>query len=190
MQISQDSEMQIEEIRRRQEQVLVSEAGRKRKAELEFEQRSVKAEEEGSVAMILAHGKVEVDQLKTQTDLDRTKMRLETWRVTQIADAESKNNASKIAADLEAEHAIIEASWKEEQMIMDAEVTKCEASMEAEAIKNLAAKRGHDMMIREKEILKQLANKGSFNLIGTSGDRLVGAMLNGTFGTPGAAGAS
>jgi hypothetical protein len=48
-------------------------------------------------------------------------------------------------------------------------------------IKNLAAKREHDLLMREKSILCQLADKGNFNLIGTSGDKLVNAMLQGTF---------
>merc|ERR1719478_769705 len=129
--------------------------------------------------MILANGKVEKDQFTAKTDLDRSKMRLETYRVRQLADAETKANSSKIKADLEAEHAIIQASWQEEKMVMDAEVIKCEAGMEAEAIKTLAAKREHDLLLREKEILKQLSSNGSFNLIGTNGDRIVGAMLKG-----------
>lgn len=181
LQIRQDSEMQIEEIRRRQEQVLVAEAGRKRRAELEFEQRSVKAEENGEVAMIEANGKVEVDKLKCQTDLDRTKQEFTTWRITEIAKAESNSNSARIKADLMEEQAIIEASWKEEKMLNDAEVIKCEAAMEKEAIRNMAAKREHDLLIREKGILGQFATKGSFNLIGTPGDKLISAMLKGTF---------
>merc|ERR1719254_108897 len=56
LQIKQQSEMEILEIARRQDQVLVQEAGRKRRAEIEFENRSVKAEEEGSVALIKSKG--------------------------------------------------------------------------------------------------------------------------------------
>lgn len=181
LKIRQDSEMEIEEIRRKQEQVLVGEAGRKRRAELEFEQRSVKAEEEGSVAMILANGKVEVNRLTCQTTLDRTRKTLEAWRINQVTDAETRCNAKKTAADHTQEAAIIQGAWQEEKMLMDAEVTKCEADMESEAQKNLAAKREHDHLIHEKELLKQCAGKGSFNLIGSSGDRLVNAMLKGTF---------
>jgi hypothetical protein len=180
LQIQQDSEMTIEEIKRRQEQTLVTEAGKKRRAELEKEQRNVKAEEEGSVGMLLAQGKVAVDKQKVNTDLARTKMQMETWRVKEMAEAESRACTKKIEADLDEEKAILEAGWQEEKMLMDAEVTKCEADMEAEAIKNLAAKREFDMLMREKGILKQLATKGSFNLVGTSGDRLVNAVLTGT----------
>merc|ERR1712232_1191767 len=151
-------------------------------AELEKEQRNVKAEEEGAVAMLLAEGKVRVDKLQVNTDLNRTKSKMETWRVKEMAEADSKAQSKKIAADHEEEKAILQASWQEEKMLMDAEVMKCEADMEAEAIKNLAAKRQFDMQIREKGILKQLASKGSFNLIGTSGDRLVNAVLTGTLG--------
>jgi regulator of protease activity HflC (stomatin/prohibitin superfamily) len=181
LQISQDSEMSIEEIRRRQEQVLVGEAGRKKKAEMEFDQRKVKAEEEGEVGMIVAKGKIEVDNLRAQTDLERTKMRLEAWRIKQLAEAETKANQDKIGADLQAEEELVRADAELEKMMNDAEVMKAEAGTEAEASKTLAARREHDFLLNEKAILAKLATKGKFNLIGTAGDELVAAMLKGNF---------
>lgn len=181
LQISQESEMQIEEIRRRQEQVLVTEAGRKRRAELEFEQRSVKAEEDGAVAMVQAQGKVEVQKLTTNTELNRTKMKMETVRTTEVATAQSNKNSKMIAADLEQEEEEIKAAWQMDKMICEAEVTKAEASAEAEASLHLAAKREHEKNMREKGILQGLAEKGRFNLIGTPGDRIITAMMKGTF---------
>lgn len=174
------SEMQIEGIRRAQEQTLVAEAGKKRQAELQFEQRSVKAEEEGEVAMIISRGTVEVKMLTTQTDLDRTKQRLETWRVKELNDKETSAYAKRTQADLDCEKEVIKASWMEEQMIAQATITKCEAGVEKDAIASLAAKREHDLLLREKIILEKLADKGSFNLIGTSGDAMVGAVLRGS----------
>lgn len=174
------SEMQIEGIRRAQEQTLVAEAGKKRQAELQFEQRSVKAEEEGEVTMILERGKIEVKMLTTQTDLDRTKQRLETWRVSTINDKETSTDAMRVQADLDCEKEVIRASWREEEMIARATITKCEAGVEKDAIASLAAKREHDLLLREKSILEKLADKGSFNLIGTSGDAMVGAVLRGS----------
>lgn len=181
LQISMESEMQIEEIRRRQEQVLVTEAGRKRRAELEFEQRSVKAEEDGRVAIIKAEGKVDVMKLTTNTELNRTKLKMETQRTSDIATAEANANVKKIAADLAEEEEVIKATVQMEQMVFDAEVTKYEADAESEASRHLAAKRSHELALREKGILGRLAEQGKFNLIGTPGDRMISAMMAGSF---------
>merc|ERR1719253_1684161 len=116
MQINQESEMQIKEIRRRSEQVLVTESGRKRRAELEFEQKSVKAEEDARIALIQAEGKAEVMMLEVQTQLDRTKTQLETYRVQEIAKAEGDTSAMKIKAELQAEQEVIKGGWMEEKM--------------------------------------------------------------------------
>jgi len=181
MQIKQESEMTIEEIKRRGEQVLVAEAGRKRRAELEFEQRSVKAEEDGRVALIDMEGKAEVMKIQAQTELQRTKTKLETYRVMELAKSESEANAFRKGADLEVEEAIIEAGWQEEKMINDALSVKHEAGSEQEAGRWLTAKRKHEAELKEKRILGELAKDGHFNLVGTSGDKVVGAMLSGNF---------
>mmetsp|Transcript_70301 Transcript_70301/g.128751 ORF Transcript_70301/g.128751 Transcript_70301/m.128751 type:complete len:436 (-) Transcript_70301:126-1433(-) len=180
--ISMESDMDIENIKRKQEQVLVTEAGRKRRAELEFEQRSVKAEEDGRVAMVSAEGRVEVMKVQTNTELNRTKMKMETVRTTEYAQAQASANTKKIQADLEQEEEEIKANWQMEKMVCEAEVTKFEAGAEAEASLHLAAKRKHEMDLREKGILAGLAERGRFNLIGTPGDRIISAMMSGTFG--------
>jgi len=182
MQIKQESEMQIEEIKRRSEQVLVSESGRKRRAELEFEQRSVKAEEDARVALIEAEAKAEVMALEAKTQLNRTKTQLETYRVMEIAKAEADAAAEKIKAELEAEQESIKAGWQEEKMKCEAQATKHEASAEKEASRCLVAKRKHDLDLREKAILANLAETGDFNLVGSSGDQLISAMMSGKLG--------
>jgi len=180
MQIKQESEMTIEEIKRKSEQVLVSESGRKRRAELEFEQRSVKAEEDGRVALIDAQAQAEAQILQVTTQLNRTKTELETWRVKAVSEAEANASALKVKADLDEEAAIIQGSWQEEQMICDAEATKHEASAEKVASRCLVARRQHEMDLREKSILEKLAVSGNFNLTGVPGDRIVSAMLTGS----------
>lgn len=180
MQIQQESEMNIEEIRRKGEQVLVSEGGRKKRAELEFEQRKVKAEEEGTIALIEAESTVEVMTLETQTKLNRTKMQFETWQISEMAKAESQGATMRIKAELEAEEAVIRASWEEEKMVCEAAATKHEAGAEQEASKCLAAKRQHELDLREKGILMKLAENGDFNLIGSAGDKLIEAMMSGS----------
>lgn len=179
LQIRQSSDMAIEEIKRKSEQVLVSEAGRKKRAELEFEQRSVKAEEDGRINMIEAETQVEVQKMAVLTQLSRTKTELETYRVTELAKADAQAAATKIKAEMDFEAATIEAGWQQEKMICDAEATKHEADAEALASKCLVAQRKHELSTREKTILAGLAAKGDFNLTGSAGDTIVGAMMSG-----------
>lgn len=181
LQIKMESEMAVEEIRRKQEQVLVSEAGRKRRAELEFEQRSVKAEEDGRVALIEAEGKVDVMHTETKGELDRKKTTLETFRIEELSKATAAASELKIDSNLEEEQAVIEAEAEAERMVMDAQIIKAEAASEKIASKCLAAKRKHDMDLREKSILGRLAERGRFNLIGAPGDRMINAMMTGKF---------
>lgn len=181
MQIKLESEMAIEEIRRKAEQVLVSESGRKRRAELEFEQKSVKAEEDGRVSLIEAEGKTEAEMVEVNGQLKRTKMQLETFRLVELNKAQTAATEVKIEADLEEEQAIIEGKYMEEEMVCEAGTTKSEAETEKRAHTLLAKKRKHDLDLREKQILSELAATGTFNLIGSSGDKVVSAMMTGSF---------
>lgn len=174
-------DMDIEQIARVQDQTLVQEAGRKRRAEIDFESRKVKVEEEGVVAKIQAEGKVEVKQLTVSQELERTKMRLETIRVIEVGKAEAQAMEVRMKAEETAEIEVIKAQWQEEKMISDAEVTKSTAEMEAAAIKGLESKRRHELEMKEKGILSSFAQMGKFNLIGSFGDKMVGALLNGSF---------
>jgi len=179
-QIQIDRDMQIEEIKRRSAKVLVAEAGAKKRAELEFEQKSVKAEEDARVAFIEAEAKAKVEEMEAQTQMNRTKMLLETERVRELAKAEANAQEIKIRADLMEESSTIEAQALEKEMLSNAEVIKLEAMAEKEATRNMAAKRKHELDLHEKRILLGLSEKGNFNLVGTSGDRLVNAMMTGS----------
>lgn len=182
LQINQDCDMAIEKISREKEQCLVTEAGRKKKAELEFDKRSVKAEEDGRVAAITAEMEAEVMILNATAQLNRTKTELEAWRIGELAKAEMEGLVIKTKGELAAEAKLIEANWEEEQMICEAEATKHEASAEKEASRSLIAKRKHELEMREKGILSKLAEVGRFNLVGASADRLIEAMLSGSLG--------
>lgn len=183
LEIKQESEMQVEEIKRKAEQVLVTENGRKRRAELQFQQKKVRADEEAGVATLEAEEKGEVALKRSQAKLNRTKTSLETARVDETSRTEAAANARRIRADTIAEEKEIEAQWMEEQMVCDAEATKFEADAEKEASKSLVAKRQHELELREKRILGKLAAGGHFKLIGTPGDQLVSAMMTGHLGT-------
>jgi len=179
--ITMQKDMDLEQISRTQDQTLVQEAGRKRRAEIDFENRKVKVEEEGLVIRIQAEGKIEVKQITVSQDLERTKMRLETMRVTEVASASAKANEVRLKAEETAEIETIKATWQEEKMRSDAEVTKSSAEMEEAAIKGLAAQRQHQLEMKEKGILSSFAQAGKFNLIGSFGDQMVGALLKGSF---------
>jgi regulator of protease activity HflC (stomatin/prohibitin superfamily) len=181
MQIKLDSEMAIEEIRRKCEQVLVTEAGRKRKAELEFEQRSVKAEEDGRVALIQSEGITEVNMVDVQSQYNRTKQQMETFQLTEVARAAAAHEAVKIAADHEAEALDIEAGYKYDEMRYEGLCLKAHASYEKDSSRTLFAKRKHELDLKEKGMLCELARIGNFNLIGTAGDRIIDAVMKGSF---------
>jgi regulator of protease activity HflC (stomatin/prohibitin superfamily) len=181
LEIKLESEMAIEEIRRKCEQVLVAESGRKRRAELEFEQRSVKAEEDGRVILIQSEGKADAEEVEIKARKDRTKLQFETLQVTEVAKAQAAAGATKVEADHEQERALIEADYKQAEMEYEAGVLRAHASYEKDAYRLLVRKRRHEYELKEKQILAELAETGKFNLIGTSGDKMVQAMMSGTF---------
>jgi len=179
LRINMQTAMNIEEIKRRLEQTLVAEQGRANRAELEFDQRKVKAEEDGRVALIDAESTSQVTHLETETQLKRTKVTLETLQVQENAQAKEYDLTVRKEAELNGEVREITASMNEKTMICEAEATKYEAAAEKEASKGLIHARKHELDLREKEILASLAGTGNFNLVGTSGDRLVAAMMTG-----------
>jgi len=179
MKISQESEMAIEQIKRTSEQEIVKQQGRKKRCELQFEQDNVKSEQDGKVALIQAEGKAEVKKLEVLATLNRTKTECDTDRVEQLAKAEADATAIKLKADLDHEKVVIEASWQEEADLCEAAATKYEAGAEKEMSRSYVAKRKHDMDLREKAILENLAKSGNFKLIGTSGDKVINAMMTG-----------
>jgi len=179
--IKMASEMAIEEISRRADQVLVTEAGKMKRAELNFEQNSVKAEEDARVALIEAEATAEVEMVKQKAKLERTKIQLESKHVRSVADAEAEAENTRMQAELAEEKATIEAQWQECEMLSDAQIIKYDASAEKEATRNMAALRKHELDLREKHILKDLAMNGNFNLVGTAGDKLISSMMSGSF---------
>merc|ERR1712157_334766 len=157
MKISQESKMAIEQIKRTSEQEIVKQQGRKKRCELQFEQDNVKSEQDGKVALIQAEGKAGVKKLEVLATLNRTKTECDTNRMEQLAQAEADATAIKLKADLDHEKVVIEASWQEEADLCEAAATKHEAGAEKEMSRSYVAKRKHDMDLREKAILENLA---------------------------------
>lgn len=140
----------------------------------------MKVEESGKVSMIAAEMKGEVKHKELESKLHRTKTSLETYRIGEIAKAEATSVAERITADVKEEEMIIEGTWKMQKMICEAEATKHDASAEKEASRTLVAKRTHEMDLREKRILGELGESGKFNLIGTTGDQMLFALMTGS----------
>lgn len=184
MEIKLESEMAIEEIRRKTEQVLVVESGAKRRAELEFEQKSVRAEEDGRVSLIDAEGQAEVNLLKAKAELDRRRKEMEKFQVEQIVAASVDATEVMLQADMHEETEVIGAEARREEMVNEAMGIKHECATERMADKMLAASRRHQVDLREKTIIGELAENGNFNLVGTSGDKIVESMMSGRFQPP------
>merc|ERR1712232_418474 len=179
--ITMKNKMDILIIERKKQQVIVKEAGETKKAQIDFEQRSVKAEEEGMVARIEAEMKAEVDKLNAEAELNRAKQTLEAYRINADAKAEENAAQKRIKGDIDAEAKLIEGNWQEEKMICEAEATKHEATAEEEASRCLVAKREHELKLKERGIIGKLAETGRFNLIGTQADKLITAIMTGSF---------
>jgi len=187
LQIKLENEMAIEQIGRTKEQTLVAESGVKRRAELEFEQRSVKAEEDGRVSLIESEGQAEAQLVTVNAELKRIEYKKEKFIdskghcILEIAEAATAAAEVRIQADMEEEQAVIQAIAAEDGMKQEAVIIKTEAKIEGQAYTLLAKRRKHDLDLREKAILQDLATKGNFNLIGTSGDKMIEAMMKGQF---------
>merc|ERR1712232_1024871 len=100
--ITMKNKMDILIIERKKQQVIVKEAGETKKAQIDFEQRSVKAEEEGMVAKIEAEMKAEVDKLNAEAELSRTKQSLEAYRIREVSRAEEASAQKRIKGDIDA----------------------------------------------------------------------------------------
>merc|ERR1712110_1170579 len=100
--ITMRNKMDILIIERKKQQVIVKEAGETKKAQIDFEQRSVKAEEEGMTARIEAEMKAEVDKLNAEAELNRAKQTLEAYKINQVAMAEENAAQKRIKGDIDA----------------------------------------------------------------------------------------
>jgi len=183
--IQRKSEDDLEELKRKNEQTIVMESGKKKRAELNHEQRMVKASELTRTAMIESETQSQVKKQELNALLERTKVDMERLRVETIAKAESEAESRRVKADIELEKALMLAEAEKNRLLGEAEATKLDAQAEASASQHLLHKRKHDLEMREKDIIMKLAQKANYNLIGEPGDRLVDAVMTGHLGSSG-----
>eukprot|EP00418_Pyrodinium_bahamense_P082320 CAMPEP_0179057102 /NCGR_PEP_ID=MMETSP0796-20121207/24157_1 /TAXON_ID=73915 /ORGANISM="Pyrodinium bahamense, Strain pbaha01" /LENGTH=417 /DNA_ID=CAMNT_0020753803 /DNA_START=30 /DNA_END=1283 /DNA_ORIENTATION=+ len=178
--IQRKCDMDLEELNRKNEQTIVMEQGRKKRAELNHEQLSVKAAELTSTALIEAEQKFQVKKMQVTAELERTKVEVEQKRLETISRAEADAEARRVQADIAYEKALMTAQAEKERLEGEGEAIKLDAKAEAEATQHLMHKRRHELDMREKDVIMKLASKSDYNLIGTPGDTLVGAVMAGS----------
>mmetsp|Transcript_106275 Transcript_106275/g.310719 ORF Transcript_106275/g.310719 Transcript_106275/m.310719 type:complete len:419 (+) Transcript_106275:60-1316(+) len=177
--IQRKSDMDLEELHRKSEQTIVMEQGRKKRAELNHEQRMVKEAELTSTALIEAGQNAKVKSMEANAQLERTKVEVQQSRVETVSKAEADAEARRVQADIDYEKALMSATAEKERLVGEGEAVKLDAQAEAESSQHLTHKRRHELDLREKDILMKLAGKADYNLIGSPGDALVGAMMSG-----------
>lgn len=182
--VKRKSEMEIEELNRKNEKTLEAEKGKKKRAELNHEQRVVKEQEITQTKKISAETEIYVKHMEATAELERAKIDMERKRVEMISKAESDADARRVQADIAYENSQMAAETEKRRLIGEAEALKLDAEAEAKATTHLMTKRKHELNMREKNVLMELATKLSYNMIGESGDRLVNSVVTGHLDVP------
>lgn len=179
--IKRKYDIELEELKRKNEQTVVTQSGVKKRAELEHQQKKVQADEKTHVTLVEVNQKAQVQKAEAVALQERTKIDVERYRVEQISKAEADAEATRVKADVEYEKAQVNAEAEKNRLTSDGTAIKLDAGAEEMASQHLVKKRQYELEMREKEILNKLASKGNFNLIGEPGDKMVDAVMTGQF---------
>merc|ERR1719171_629672 len=180
--IERQADISVRGVQRAAEAAIVTENGKKKQAQLMMEQRVQKMDENKRVQIITAEQNAKVREMEAKAALERKKVEMEKLRVTLVSDEEGILSSTKVTADLGYDMELVQAEADKIKYNSDAEALKLEGNAEAEAIRQLADKRKFELQIREREILGKMASAGNFNLIGESGDLIIGGIINGRVG--------
>lgn len=178
-QIEQRSRLELQELKRQCENVIVTENGKKKRAELNHEQRVVKASEERQVALIETQQKAEVSKMEATALLERTQVDMERLRVETISKAERDAEETRVKADIAFDQLRLNAEAEKMTLLGEADAIRMDAEAEAKSSQHLIHKRKHELEMREKEVIMKLAQKGNFHLIGEPGDKMIDALMTG-----------
>jgi regulator of protease activity HflC (stomatin/prohibitin superfamily) len=179
--IKRASDAELLEAKRKNENIIVSEMGRKKRATLEHEEKLVNASQRRQVAVIQCEEKTKVQIAEATALLQRTSVQVQRDRVEKISKAEAEAEAKRVQADIDYEKTALNAEAEMKKLQNDAQAVKLDADAERQTCEHLKTKRKFDLDIREKDILNKLASKGNFNLIGRPGDKMVSAVMTGNF---------
>jgi len=180
--IQRKLEMELEELNRKNEQIIVAEQGRKRHAELSHEKNMVKEDERDNTARIETEQACQVKRMEVKAQLERLKVQMQRSRVEIISRAEADAEARRVKADIAFEKSQLNAEAEKARYEGEGETIRLDAEAEAEASQHLTHKRTHELQMREKDVIMQLAKLCDYNILGDSGDKLVEAMMTGSLG--------
>merc|ERR1739848_180734 len=133
----------------------------------------------------------QVEKMEVTAKKDRTKVDIERIRLETISKAEADAEARRVSADVRFTNAQVQADAERQRLLGEAKAMGMESEAEAEASKNLVHIRKHDLDMKEKDVLKMLAEKSRYNLIGKNGgDQVIGAVMDGQLALDGGSSAS
>lgn len=164
---------------RKNEQTIVDEMGLKGAAERARQQEVLSCEKNANTQMSEALTKKQVGKADVDAEFERVKMEMERYRVDTISKAEADAEAKRVKADIAYESALVQAEAEKQKLLGEAKAVVVDSQAEAKASQHLQAKRKHELEMREKQVIMDLAKKGNFNLIGQPGDKVVNALLEG-----------
>mmetsp|Transcript_70919 Transcript_70919/g.129785 ORF Transcript_70919/g.129785 Transcript_70919/m.129785 type:complete len:435 (-) Transcript_70919:97-1401(-) len=178
--IRRQSEITLEELKRAIERTIVAENGKKKHALLQREQKKVKAEEERSTALIQADEMTKVQKLEADAELQRVKIEIESYRIEAVSKAQSESGARRVQADIDHQMIVTGAEAEYKQLMGDAKAIELDAVVEAENAKRYVAKRVHTIVMKEREILAEMAaSKSIKRLTGRAADDLIEGLTEG-----------
>jgi len=177
--LKQSFELELEKKDNKHESDVVREEGRRKETELKHRKELVQVEQAMHVQTTQGREDAQVKQLELKAQLERTKVDMEKRRVQQMSQVETQCDARRISADNLYFKQQSEADAERERLLGEVERIKNDADAEAQASLHLTHKRKHELDMKEKAVIMKLAQKAQFNLIGTSGDCLVDAVMTG-----------
>eukprot|EP00929_Paragymnodinium_shiwhaense_P118750 TRINITY_DN90667_c0_g1_i1.p1 TRINITY_DN90667_c0_g1~~TRINITY_DN90667_c0_g1_i1.p1 ORF type:complete len:497 (-),score=142.65 TRINITY_DN90667_c0_g1_i1:330-1748(-) len=175
----QKADMAVQEIQRKNEQLLVAENGKKRMAQIEAEQETMKAEEKRRVAVAKAEEHAQTLTMEAEADLRRVRIEVDKQKMEALNKAKKDAQDIVLSSDLhyrqnvaDSLNALADAKGKAEQIKLVSEVEKKNA-------KQLEKQRSHELAMLRRDVLGSFAAKGDFNLVGPSGDAAIQALMKG-----------
>jgi len=179
LQVRQVADLSVQEIQRKNEQLQVQEAGKKRMATVSQDQEKLKAEETSRVAIAKAEEQVQVMRLDAEADLRRAKIEAEKKKMEALNEARKEAQEIKLQADLDYRLGLADSLTELAQQKQKAEAIRLETEVEKSLAKTLALQRSHEISLAKKVVLAELAEKGDYNLVGRDGDAVCKALIEG-----------
>lgn len=179
LKIEEKAEIDLQALQRQHENMLTQEEGNRQAVQNKHRQAVLKYEEELRVAVIKAEETAKVKKMNLTAQLERTRLSVETERVDTIGKAEASAERTRVKAENEYFQNAAKADAEKDQLQGQAEAMRLDAQAEASASQHLQQKRKHELNMREKDVINELAQKCQFNLIGNHGDSLVDAVMSG-----------